>query len=101
MIARGLLWALLLQDNAPVHTAQATVDPCSHLRYEILPHPPDLAPGDFFRFRQLKESVRFASDDHVIAAVKNVLESETHNFYINGIRQVIHRHTQYIDEKNV
>ena len=51
----------LLQDNAPVHTAQTSVQAATSCGFRILPHPaysPDLAPSDFYLFPNLKTELR-------------------------------------------
>ena len=58
MLTRG---PLLLQDNAPAHTAQITIAAAVTQNIEILPHPaysPDLSPCDFHLFPNLKNRLR-------------------------------------------
>lgn len=87
----------LLHDNAPAHSAQATVTHAADLGYEILPHPPyspDLAPSDFFLFPRMKSPMRgrrFQDDDEVIAEVEHFLNTQSEDFYNQGLRQLIHR----------
>ncbi|XP_030003909.1 histone-lysine N-methyltransferase SETMAR-like [Sphaeramia orbicularis] len=62
---RGKLRAgvLLLQDNAPVHTAQVAVAEAHNCGFELLPHPPyspDLAPSDFY-LQNSKEALHWFS----------------------------------------
>ena len=77
-LTRGILFH---QDNAQAHTsvvAMATIHDCG---FELVPYPPyspDLAPSDFHLFPQMKKALaglHFASDDDVIAAVEEFLES--------------------------
>ena len=61
MISKGVR---LLADNAPVHTAQASVVAAHRLGYELLQHPPyspDLATSDFFLFPEMKKPPFFTS----------------------------------------
>ena len=67
---------LLQQDNPRVNTCKAAMDAVELNRYELIPHPaysPDLAPGDFFLFPNLKKDIRgchFWSDEEVMTAVE-------------------------------
>ena len=60
---------LLQQDNARVHSCKVAMDGVERNEYELIPHPaysPDLAPGDFFLFPNLKKDIRglhFRSDE--------------------------------------
>ncbi|XP_046354018.2 histone-lysine N-methyltransferase SETMAR-like [Haliotis rufescens] len=72
---RGMLTAgvLLLHDNAPVHksrVAQAAIRECKFEHLNHPPYSPDLAPSDYYLFRNLKSHLRgtrFANDDDLIA----------------------------------
>ena len=67
---------LLQQDNARVHTCKVPMDAVERKGYELILHPaysPDLAPGDFFLFPNLKKDIRglhFRSDEEVVTAVE-------------------------------
>ena len=82
---------LLLQDNAPAHTAKLSKDAAAECGFQLLPHPPyspDLAPSDYFLFPKLKSDMkgrRFQDDDDVIAAVDGWFESKEKDFYRNGL----------------
>ncbi len=82
---------LLLQDNAPVHTACVATTAAAKLGFELLPHPPyspDLAPSDFFLFPKLKAEIsgrRFKSNDEVIDAVEGFFESQDKQFFSDGL----------------
>ena len=73
--------------------AMATIYDCG---FELVAHPPyslDLAPSDFHLFPQMKKALagcHFASDDDVIAAVEEFLESQAKEFY-TGIKALQHR----------
>ena len=52
---------MLLQDNAPAHTAQVAIAVAARRSFEILSHPaysPDLPPSNFYLFPQLKACLR-------------------------------------------
>ena len=73
---RGKLAAgvLLLHDNAPVHksrVAQVAIRECEQLNHP--PYSPDLAPSDYYLFRNLKSHLRgtrFRDDDELKAATE-------------------------------
>jgi len=61
---------LLLHDNAPPHSANATVNLLTSWDWEITPYPPQslLAPSDFHLFPKMKKhliSQRFHSNEDV------------------------------------
>ena len=60
---RGKLSArvLLLHDNAPTHkscTLWAAIRKCGFIELNLPPYSPDLAPSDYFLFRNLKKFLR-------------------------------------------
>ena len=58
------------------------------------PYSPDLAPSDFFLFPRMKSPMRgrrFQDDDEVIAEVEHFLNTQSEDFYNQGLRQLIHR----------
>ena len=64
---------------------------------ETLPHPsysPDLAPSDFYLFPKLKEYLkgkRYADDDEVQEDVRRWFRGKPHEFFADGMRQLIRR----------
>lgn len=94
MLSKGVL---LLHDNAPAHTAHQTAQVAETCGYKILPHPPyspDLAPSDFFLFREMKKPLRgrrFADNDDVIREVEGWFLGQPGDFYSGGLRQVKRR----------
>ncbi|XP_066302907.1 histone-lysine N-methyltransferase SETMAR-like [Branchiostoma lanceolatum] len=102
---RGKLRAgvLLLQGNAPVHTAQVLVAAATQCGFELLPHPPyspDLAPSDFYLFPKLKSHLRghrFETDDDVIHAVEAYLEAQDATYFQQGVAMLEHRWTKDIE----
>ena len=90
-LTRGVL---LLHDNAPVHKArraQAALKDCGFEQLNHPPYSPDLAPSDYFLFRQLKSSLRgrrFHDDDEVKEAVTTWLEEQLKSFWLAGIQSL-------------
>ena len=90
-LRRGVL---LLQANAPVHTAKVAIEKAAECGFEILPHPaysPDLAPSDFHLFPKVKKELRgrkFNSDEEVIDAVTLILEDLPESWYEAGLRKL-------------
>ncbi|KAJ7341216.1 hypothetical protein JRQ81_005068 [Phrynocephalus forsythii] len=91
MISKGIRF---LADNAPVHTAQASVVTAHCLGYELLQHPPyspDFAPSDFFLFPEMKKPLngrRFDGREDVIFEVEQWFLSKVEEFYKEGLKQV-------------
>ena len=78
---------LLLHDNAPVHksrVAQAAIRECKFEQLNHPPYSPDLAPSDYYLFRNLKfhlRGTRFRDDDELKAWFENQID----DFYFKGI----------------
>ena len=102
---------LLLHDNAPVHKghlAQAAIKDCGFQELNHPPYSPDLAPSDYFLFRNLKKNLRgqrFSNDEDLIAAVEGYFEGQPKDFYSEGItslyskwRKCIEVHGNYIEK---
>lgn len=91
MLSRGVL---LLHDNAPAHNAHETAQVAQTCGYQILPHPPyspDLAPSDFFLFREMKKPLRgrrFVDNNDVIREVEGWFSGQNVGFYSGGLKQV-------------
>ena len=85
---RGKLAAgvLLLHDNAPVHksrVAQAALRECKFEQLNHPPYSPDLAPSDYYLFRNLKSHLRgtrFRDDDELNAATEAWFEDQITTF---------------------
>lgn len=81
----------LLHDNAPAHTAKVSKDVIREKKFEELFHPPyspDLAPSDYYLFRNLKTHLkghRFSDDDEVMEAVKSYFDQQPKSFFKTGI----------------
>ena len=82
---------LLLHDNAPVHksrVAQAAIRECKFEQLNHPPNSPDLVPGDYYLFRNLKSHLRgtrFRDDDELKAATEAWFEVQIDDFYFKGI----------------
>ena len=91
MLTRGV-W--LLHDNAPVHKsmiAQEAVRDCGFVQLDHPAYSPDLAPSDYYLFRNLKShlrGVRYPDDEALKEAVKEWLEGQTEDFYFSGINSL-------------
>ena len=83
-----------MHDNAPVHKsmiAQQAVCDCGFVQLDHPAYGPDLAPSDYFRFRNLKShlrGVRYPDDEVLKEAVKEWLERQTEEFYFSGINSL-------------
>jgi len=101
-LSRGVL---LLHDNAPVHksrVAQAAVRDCGFVQLNHPPYSPDLAPSDYFLFRQLKAALRgrrFGDDEEVQEAVQEWLESQSGEFWFSGIQSLRDKWSKCIEVK--
>jgi hypothetical protein len=101
---RGLLskGALLLYDNALLHTAAATVSTIQKLKFEMINHPPyspDLAPSDYHVFCKLKEALRgrsFHGDGEVKETVQFRLRQQAKSFFSTGIQKLVERCEKFI-----
>lgn len=99
-LRRGVLFH---QDNAPAHKSRVALAAIDAAGFELVDHPPyspDLAPSDFFLFPKLKENIRgqiFPSDDDVMTAVKDWLEDQSPDFFLNGLQRLEHRWVKCIE----
>jgi histone-lysine N-methyltransferase SETMAR len=93
-LARGVL---LLQDNAPVHTAaiaKGAVRDCGFTEIEHPPYSPDMAPCDYFLFSALKKDLRgrkFKTDDELQSAVLEHFEGKPPEYFYKGLQLLITR----------
>ena len=71
-----------MHDNAPVHksrVAQAAIRECKFEQLNHPPYSPDLAPSDYYLFRNLKSHLRgtkFRDDDELKAAIEDWFEDK-------------------------
>lgn len=102
MLTRGVL---ILHDNAPVHksrVAQAAIRDCGFEQLNHPPYSPDLAPSDYFLFRNLKSALRgrhFRDDEDVKAATEAWLGGQTEDFYKSGIKSLKEKWNKCIEVK--
>ena len=87
---RGKLAAgvLLLHDNAPDHKSRVTQAAIHECKLNHQPYSPDLAPSDYYLFRNLKSHLRgtrFPDDDELKAATEAWFEDQIDDFYFKGI----------------
>ena len=73
------------------------------MKAEVVPHPPyspDLAPSDYYLFRQLKNHLRglnFSSDDELKEEVTRYFASLDKSFYHSGLDRLKGRWKQVIE----
>lgn len=102
LIGRGVLF---LHDNAPVHKSHVAQAALHDSRFQQLHHPPyspDLAPSDYFLFKNLKKELkgrRFKDDDEVKAAVLAYFEDKEESWFLNGIAALKQRYEKCIEVK--
>ena len=79
---------LLLHDNAPVHKsriAQAAIRECKFEQLNHPPYSPDLAPSDYYLFRNLKSHLRGTrfpdNDDDLKATTEAWFEEQTEDLF--------------------
>ena len=81
---------LHLHDNAPLHksrVAQAAIRECKFEQLNHPPYSPDLAPSDYYLFRNLKyhlRGTRFRDDDELKAVTEAWFEDQIDDFYFKG-----------------
>ena len=101
-MSRGVL---LLHDNAPVHkaqVAQAAIQECSFIEIDHPPYSPDLAPSDYFLFKNLKKELRgkkFQNDEDLKSAVFEHFDTKDKNYFLSGIEKLFTRSQKCIDNK--
>ena len=68
--------------------AQAAIRECKFEQLNRPPYSPDLAPSDYYRFRNLNSHLRgtrFRDDDELKAATEAWFEDQIDDFYFKGI----------------
>ena len=99
-LTKGVLFH---QGNTPVHKsviAMAAIHDCGFKLIDHPPNSPDLAPSDFHLFPKLKTAIsgtHFQSDDDVIHALDDFLNSQEKDFFKSGIEALKHRWQKCID----
>jgi histone-lysine N-methyltransferase SETMAR len=102
---RGILKArpLVLIDNAPIHTACETrrcIENCGFEIIEMPPYSPDVAPSDYYLFRNLKSWLQgqyFTCEEELISKVTAWFEAKPAAFYERGIDQLKDRMNQLVN----
>jgi len=95
------LW--LLQDNAPIHTSDLSVDEIRKCGFKVLQHPPyspDLAPSDFYLFTHLKKHLsgnHFSDREEVEAEVDRFFKQQPANFYKKAFDELAVRWQKCVD----
>lgn len=83
---------LFLQDNAPVHTgriAKAAVKAAGFDEVNQPPYSPDLAPSDYYLFRDLKSALRgkrYDSEEDMKAAVEEHFTGLDKTYFLKGLK---------------
>lgn len=86
---------LILHDNAPVHTAFHARSVLGKNGFTELNHPPyspDLAPCDYFLFRNLRKCLRgrrFSTDEEMKAAVDDHFDDQSKKYFFDGLMSLI------------
>lgn len=94
---------LILHDNARVHKAikvQPVLGECNFSELDHPPYSPDLAPSDFFLFRNLKKHLRgrhFLDDNELKEAVDAYFEDQEKSFFSTGIKSLQDRWRKCIE----
>ena len=94
---------IILQENASIHTADNVVALFNKYRFETLEHPPyspDIAPSDYYLFKNLKTHLRgknFETERELIDAVEGYFTSKSPAFYARGIESLRSRLEQVIE----
>ena len=102
MLTRGIM---LLHDNAPVHksrVAQAAIRECGFEQLSHPPYSPDLAPSDYYLFRNLKghlRGTRFPDDECLKDSTEKWLEEQSEEFYYSGIASLKEKWSKCIKVK--
>ena len=85
---------LLLIDNAPAHSSEIGRAAIRNAKFVQLDHPaysPDLAPSDFFLFRDLKKYLRgqrFGTREELIAQTENWFDKRPSDYYESGLKML-------------
>ena len=85
---------LLLYDNTPTHkscTLQAAIRKCGFVELNHPPCSPDLAPSDYFHFKNLKKFLhgrRFPDHNTVKEAVRGYFDTQDVSIFSGGIRSL-------------
>ena len=95
----------LLQDNARVHTAKVTMAKLQNLGLQIVEHPPyspDLAPSDYYLFKNLKiflQGKHYTTKEDVVSAVNSFFDEKPNEFFKIGLDRLKDRWRRCIDSE--
>jgi histone-lysine N-methyltransferase SETMAR len=93
-LSRGIL---LLQDNAPCHTAKVSKQAVVDAGFEKIEHPPyspDLAPSDYYLFPSLKKELcgkKFWSEEEMMSAVNDHFAAKSSDYFLTGLQLLYSR----------
>ena len=82
--------------------AQAAIHECKFEQLNHPPYSPDLAPNNYYLFRNLKSNLRrtrFRDDDELKAATEAWFEDQIDDFYFKGIDCFKENWAKCIEEK--
>lgn len=104
-VRRGMMKAgpLVLIDNASIHTAGDTdecIRECGFEKINFPSHSPDIAPSDYYLFRNLKTWLRgqkFDNEEHLQRELEAWFESKPVSYYDRGIDQLRERMQRVIN----
>ena len=88
-------WWYFCQDNAPVHNSIFVTDYLTKMGIKTLPHPPDLAPCDFWIFPKLR-GCRYESNEEMKEAGTKVIDSFTQENFHGAFQKLLERYTKCI-----
>ncbi|GFO10054.1 transposase [Plakobranchus ocellatus] len=98
--------SILQHDNPRPHTSRQTQEALRQLELTTLPHPAyssDLAPSDYYLFRQLKKYLKghpYDNDEEVIADVRRWCRGQSSEFLTDGMRQPVKRWRLCVDRNS-
>ena len=90
------------QQRVESRVAQAAIRECKFEQLNHPPYSPDLAPSDYYLFRNLKSHLRgtrFRDDDELKAATEAWFEDQTDDFYFKGIDCLTEKWAKCIEVK--
>jgi hypothetical protein len=94
-LSKGILF---LQDNVAPHKAAITHQKLAYLHFEVLKHPaysPDLAPSDYYLFRNL-EGRKFLRTEEAILAADGWFAAQPKEFFLDGLQKLEQRSHKYV-----
>jgi histone-lysine N-methyltransferase SETMAR len=93
----------ILHDNAPSHTARISTQALLQCKFEQMFHPPyspDLAPSDYYLFRNLKNHLkgkRYQDDNEVKEAVQSYFDNLPQSHFLTGLESLISKWQRCIE----